>query len=252
MVHDASTIRARKRTWVTGCKAWLNRFGPDTQALAEASDPRALVLQTEWMGIEGTSGITTEYRRMALEGTRKVYLALGGNIALRRGTDMLLRCRTGTFYTGVRLAQCGRIPRRYLGICPMCEREGGETLAHMIRECPRWRPQRRRAAMFEGKTGSAAQGRGTLPETGPGGWESNTVEYLLGGEVRAEAANWKPLQERYRELGVVARFLQLIGPARAVKLSGLRWALSSPVTPPRVEAPRGMTPVVLPESVQVV
>ena len=62
----------------------------------------------------------------------------------------------------------------------------------------------------------------------------------------------KSLQERYRELGVVAWFLQLIGPARAVKLSGLRWALSSPVTPPRVEAPRGMTPVVLPESVQVV
>lgn len=131
---------SRKQSWVSGTRRWLQRFCP--AALVAGRSPRevgSLVRDFLRERAIQVSVTAVRYRDGALERTRQ-YLGLGSRYpGLARGIHWLCRLRVNAFWTAVALQRIGWLPPRYRTECPFCHSMGtGETIEHMLMDCPRW------------------------------------------------------------------------------------------------------------------
>ena len=139
-------IHLRRKTWVSGTKAWILRHCP----LALTMEPEAAskkVKETVWERFNQKGGKSLEaYRSLAMEQTRS-HLRLGVRYPqLARGFHWLGRLRTRSFWTAGRFAQIKWISDEYRTKCPFCQvvNGRGEDIAHFLTECAAWNEPRDR------------------------------------------------------------------------------------------------------------
>jgi hypothetical protein len=148
-------MTAARRTWVSGTKFWLARWGPK-RAMVEAELLRKNVeyLPTEaWSKLVKKTTFTRYKNRRAVTAscTWKAYLEAGfsgsaSQIMKNFGLNVrwahrfctVLRMRTGFFWTGLRAAQAGLIDSKFKSRCPCCGGSAPETIEHYLCDCPEW------------------------------------------------------------------------------------------------------------------
>lgn len=192
------------RTWTSGVAPWVKRFGGEAAwALLESgrtlSKADLRVLRKEWWQAvdervtrNGRHVRHADYLLSSMNETAPVIRqVVSRHVELAKGATLMMQCRTGTLWTGSRLAAIGYLPSDFKKRCPCCGKgvyvydsegeivETGETEAHLLLECEAWIDLRGRwvselalAAdrLLETSTGritsnKAANGGGGCPKT---------------------------------------------------------------------------------------
>jgi len=181
---------ARKRTWWSGAKTWIARYvGRLTEEAGmdgawERMEPKdmaqhvqAVVWQREERRSQFRGQTAQRYLRYKMQ-DRPVYRVGGSHHpSMTLGLNTIVKCRIGGLWTASRLARHGLIDRRYMNVCPCCNRGSPEDLFHLLWECPRWeRP--RREWLWEMR--NDASFLACIND----GDKDGVVALLLGGEVR--------------------------------------------------------------------
>ena len=159
------------------------------------------------------------------------------------GVHWLTRARVGAIWTATAYARIHWLPAANLAECPFClsaQHPQGETLTHMLVECPRWHePRAALQPLLE-------EARGAL---GAGVCSESLAVFLLGGRARgdrgisARCSHWVKLPRKPQNgvqgvdqlpgFVLVARFFAAVMPARLAVLGPL-------LHPPRADALMGM------------
>lgn len=131
---------ARKKTWVTGTRLWLNRFCRG--AVGADSSVAASMVKTFLLDklVRTSKSKTAEtFMDSGLLKSRG-YLKKAVNFPLiYKGVHILCRLRVGAFWTIRRFVHIGWLPERLLTLCPFCNTVGtGETIHHLVVECTAW------------------------------------------------------------------------------------------------------------------
>jgi hypothetical protein len=96
--------------------------------------------------------------------------------ALATGVHWLTRARVGALWVARSYARIRWLPAEFLARCPFCEGEAqGETLPHMLVECPRWDAQRAPLGPLVDEARDRLGAAATV---------ENVAVYLLGGRIR--------------------------------------------------------------------
>jgi hypothetical protein len=96
--------------------------------------------------------------------------------ALTTGVHWLTRARVGALWVARSYARIRWLPAEFLARCPFCEGEAqGETLPHMLVECPRWNAQRAPLGPLVDEARDRLGAAATV---------ENVAVYLLGGRIR--------------------------------------------------------------------
>jgi hypothetical protein len=257
LVQSPVSSRNAKHTWVTGSRRWLKRFCPDVltahvpgQAAEQAAalTPTGVsirVKKTVWARVNRSSGSSTA--RIYGEGGYDVtsgYLWEALQYPLEPlGIHWLTKARVNALWTARSYARIRWLPEEYRTRCPFCNLgDHGETLGHLLVECPRWDEQRREIQFM---VDEAREQLG--PET-----DSRVIAtYLLGGrclrgdrEAHIRCIDWVRVERELRREGnddgrafddrtagfiLVARFFKAVMPARFSVLGPL-------LKPPRADA----------------
>ena len=192
--------RSRRRTWLSGGAAWLNRFGHrlavegpgGADALHESV--RAVAQRGGWQHVQSSRSLArfvshAVWRRMdakqqTASGARYMsagYVGFnerddGRRPALASGFAQIRKMRVGGFHTGVRLARRGLIDPRYRRECPCCRRPRRETLFHLFFRCSAWAEARER--FLQPALAQVEECLGAGPHRADG---DEAVAVLLGG-----------------------------------------------------------------------
>lgn len=144
----ANVPKCKKRTWVTGSLMWLKRFCPGALGEGLHAEDGARVVKTavwrRWVVAKG--GRTARRFRDRGMVTSNCYLSVGTRLPqFANALQWLCRFRLGAFWTAHRLAVIKYLPPRYLTVCPCCEGvlAKGESIEHLLVDCPRWESLRR-------------------------------------------------------------------------------------------------------------
>jgi exonuclease III len=172
-----------QRSWSVASRSWLGRFCPAPPAQADAETPRALanrVCSTVWESMADREGGRSmqRYRLHGFEATNGYVWQAVRFPALATGVHWLTRARVGALWMGRAYARIHWLPAEFLTRCMFCEvATAGETLPHMLVECPRWEAQR---VSLEPLIDEARQRLGAAATV------DNVALYLLGGRVGGE------------------------------------------------------------------
>jgi len=140
--------KSRKRTWVSGSSAWLNRTYPGWRKYEKK--PKSLALKLVrflWKKYDysncTSSKSAEDYHKYNLSSSAPWVKFVPCSINLTTGVTALSKIRTGSFWTAKRLARIGYLPRRYISECPFCGmKNGGEDLVHFFLNCSAWQEER--------------------------------------------------------------------------------------------------------------
>jgi len=255
-----------KHSWIQQTDRWLGTYGPVLQAHQLPQNPEqemqphqaaSLVRSHVWRRILGVSGGRSSQLYLEQDlGSSNGYINAGARFPQHAvGMHWLTRARTGAIWTGRDFARIGWLSDEFRTECLFCH-EGyeGETLVHLLVECPRWAAQR---VVLQPLVDEAQARLGLAADSG------NLAVYLLGGRTRGDhgvdeawcehwvnspcdpqmgdaagaagAADGVNVAEDDRVPGfvLVARFFEAVMPTRLAELSPR-------LNPPRADAPLGM------------
>lgn len=238
---------ARKRTWASGARLWVSRFGGKNLRKALESEDKGIEKkcgklakqvceEREWTRAVGNRETAKFYEAGNFVETRKFIDFAAEHPRLAIGVQELVKCRMNAFWTGKRAAYAGLISSVYKKLCPSCGTNvDGETLKHLLLECDRWSEQRE--IMFKALPGWVLRAYNVMAINGK-------VEWVLGGGQNEKLRKaWLYGNELDGNEGArpawlaVASFLQTI---RAVRNS-LLWRTSAPATKNRRPSGYGMS-----------
>jgi exonuclease III len=212
---------ARPWSWVTGCARWLAGQCPEAKLESGSWDANVVKSRTWWKCAQ-KRGVSSIRSMEVFAGTRR-YTAVGGRyVNFTRGIHWLAKARAGGLWTGKSLANAKVIGQTFKVECPFCEHgTEGETLSHLLLECPKWDAQRE-ACLGEGFVG--AVGDNFLGGLDPsGGWGKEALIDHWVGKPGPEAADLLPsdflegMVTRDRKVPPcvrIAAFLQIVMPLR--------------------------------------
>lgn len=137
----------RQATWYTGLRRWLNR--ECREVVVEEMSPQEAaerVRNVVWLRQSTNAGRSTKFHKDHNLALTADYL----KVAIRfpscsRGIVWVSKFRLGAIWTARRLSAIEYIEPVWRHTCPFCLEEGdGETLQHILNECPRWEAERER------------------------------------------------------------------------------------------------------------
>ena len=241
------TARGRTDTWVTGTRRWLKRF----KLVRKVDETSKVFVQKVaskiWKRSLATKKLsaaaaTKAYVASEMEGTSNYKRIAERLPQLARGLQALTAMRIGSFWTGHKFVVARLLPDRYRDRCPLCNRrvEGGETIAHFVWDCEKWRNIRMR--YLGGLIEKVRQIINRVGIVVAGEVRDAGTKLILGGKERGVGINdWSftgrvgdLAQDALRGLGsvAVAEFLQKVVPLRISILRGL-------LDTPTVQGPPG-------------
>lgn len=240
------------RTWTSGVELWVKAHGGvaareliESCRTLQKDDVRA-IRKEWWMAADdrvtknGRHVRHADYLLFSMTETAPVIRQLvSRHVELAKGATLLMQCRTGTLWTGSRLAAIDYLPSNFKKQCPCCGRgvyaynsegdivETGETEAHLLVECAAWDDLRRR---FLGDCLSAAS---RLTETSTGGPTRNDTSSQVNRGIGNENTEDASATRRYRSNNPSERLEDEILDERRLKqirllllggqLHGLEW-----------------------------
>jgi hypothetical protein len=252
LINSPVSGELAKMSWVVGCRRWIRRYCPTALAPTVPVEPAPVVIFSP--SIAAARVRRAVWQRLKDGGNRQTlrrYLEAGYDVtgsylkeALKYpldclGVHWLMRFRVNAVWTARKYAAIQWLPGEFRTRCPFCDNsQHGETLDHILIECPRWAEPRLEIQDL------IDEGRRLLdPQVG----SSTIASYLLGGrclrgdQTHIRCDHWvmagnRPHGEinRAEENGVpgfiqVARFLTAVMPARLAVLATL-------LQPPRADA----------------
>lgn len=213
LVSRPTSAGVAQRSWTMTSRAWLRRFCPAPPAMPPAQVAQGAqappdapwmvanrVRAAVWESMAGHEGgrSLARYRQQGFEASNGYIWQAVKYPALATGVHWLTRARVGAIWVGVAYARIRWLPAEFLTRCPFCghgdggeagvagdNAEGvnvahggghdGETLPHLLLECPRWDEFRvlLRPLIDEARA-----------RLGAGGNADTLATYLLGGRVR--------------------------------------------------------------------
>lgn len=130
--------RFRKATWVSGSERWLNSYAhsmgdePDRKCIKGIFEDRLKnkdkSVHSLWLKQDcGVVKPNLDWLSFMLRFPR-----------LRRGAFALGQILIGIFPTGKSLANIGLIEEKFKKVCIFCDRDGEESIEHMLFVCSKW------------------------------------------------------------------------------------------------------------------
>jgi len=153
----------RRQTWLTGTPSWMRRYCPEVFDIAQVDGGRLedgdedvgvnpgavvqVVRRTVWTRMNQRKGGQTLQRYMACGlDTTSAYIGEAIRFPMdAMGVHWLMRARVNAIWTGRQYVRIRWLPEEYRTRCPFCDvgrHRDGETLSHMLVECPRWADHR--------------------------------------------------------------------------------------------------------------
>jgi hypothetical protein len=132
--------RVSRRTWMTKMSGWLSREVSREWATHSADQLRKLTIRKlvhSWKIRKLPPSVRT-YLRSAFELTRQYIRVAVFYPDLSVAVNFLTKARVQAIWTATRLATIEYLPPEYVNRCPFCGHAPGETISHMVLECPRW------------------------------------------------------------------------------------------------------------------
>ena len=199
------------RPWYTAARAWQKQHDPAEKRRREEEqrppvsepmetgganrEPMPSVVEVRWAEYERRKEwqeASEFYFRQQLGDTswatiRSIPLiGRGEQVRLGKGFRILSLCRLGALWTTAKRASAKFIDAQYKRICPCCGSRGGETILHLILQCPRW--ENERALWLGGLLGYVRQIEAVDVE--------KQLILILGGAIGEERIfNWLPIRK---------------------------------------------------------
>lgn len=187
------------RAWIGKTEFWLKRFGPKESATLAGQGSSVTRLNQfqsfawkEWNDlahVRNTSSMKA-YCERELEKSCGYLHEITYDGRVIRGVSHLTAMRTGTFWTALALAKAKRIPERFLGRCPCCDKEEAETVSHILVSCSSWDVERKAmmAAIYRCLRKLKLDRRWLQKVF----FEEDLATLLLGGAVVDPERSWEP------------------------------------------------------------
>ena len=248
--------QSMRGSWERGSRVWLGRWGPVIPAnVVQPHQVAKLVRDHVWgRRVRARGGIRAQsYLDKDMEASNSYIATAVRYPEHAMGVHWLTRARLGTVWMARDFVTIGWLPEYLRTQCPFCD-EGyeGETLVHLLVECPNW--NQARAEFLQPLIDEAEEKLGTEADAG------NVAVYLLGGRIGGErddgvrCLHWAKLArnpqrddfgdeingeavegDRVPGFILVARFFEAVMPARIAELGHFL-----PADPPRADAQMGM------------
>lgn len=266
LMNNPAAGRWMKKSWLHLTRRWLDTHGPVLNFPEPVQEPENAMMQLRrrdttraadlvrnhvWHRILRTKGgrSSEQYLDRGFDASRG-YIHAAVRFPLHAvGVHWLTRARVGAIWTARAFVRIHWLPDEFQTRCPFCD-EGyeGETLAHLLVECPRWHESRQ---ILQPLVDEA------YAELGLAADSENVATFLLGGRIGGDQGDgtrclhWVKLP-RDLQLGdaghgdgdaaedvrvpgfvLVARFFEAVMPTRFAELGPL-------LNPPRADAQMGM------------
>jgi exonuclease III len=135
----------RCKTWVSGTATWIKRFGKDYPVVQDREMDHSIydrILRSTWLkDLDLDRTKSKGYYCNALMTKSNQWSKLVAMApSLIKGAGYLLRARLRALWTGRQLSIANILPKEYCDKCTCCGcvQQFGETLTHLLIECPKW------------------------------------------------------------------------------------------------------------------
>lgn len=190
LVRQPTSAGRSQYSWAVASRSWMRRHCPAPPALQGAGEvpappdtPRAIanrVRTAVWDSMAGRQGGSSleRYRQAGLEDTNGYISEAIKYPALAAGVHWLAKARVGALWVARAYVRIRWLPVEYSTRCPFCDvANAGETLGHLMVECPRWDEFRAPLQPLVDEARARLGHRASV---------ENVAVYLLGGRVSGD------------------------------------------------------------------